>query len=130
MSSKRVCPSCYRRYTPLSLYAGSTGRCKVGTVQLIYKKGDTRNWRPICLQTCVFKLYPDLLARRLIKWMEANGRLTDAQKGFRAVIACAEHNFVSTAVPDQTRRRSHLLHLVWYYVKNAAGTVPHGLGAK
>ncbi|EGZ18740.1 hypothetical protein PHYSODRAFT_432976, partial [Phytophthora sojae] len=37
---------------------------KVGTVQLIYKKGDPEspgNWRPICLQACIYKLYSDIL---------------------------------------------------------------------
>ena len=60
---------------------------KVGTVQLIYKKGDSRqtsNWRPICLQACIYKLYSGMLARRLISWLEANKCLADAQKGFRS----------------------------------------------
>lgn len=69
-------------------------------------------------------MYSDMLARRLTKWLEANERLTNAQKGFWAVNGCAEHNSLSTAVLDQTKRRPRPLHLVWYDLKNAFGSVP------
>ncbi|CAI5710581.1 unnamed protein product [Hyaloperonospora brassicae] len=100
---------------------------KVGSVQLIYKKGDpseSSNWRPICLQACIYKLYSDMLARRLKRWLEANGRLTDSQKRFRSVNGTAENNFVIMAVIDQTKRRPRPLHMVWYDIKNAFGSVP------
>lgn len=103
---------------------------KVGYIQLIFKNGDPHdptNWRPICLQACIYKLYSELLARRLTHWMEANGRLTGAQKRFRRMNGTAEHNFLSTAVIDQVKRRPRPLHMVWYDIKNAFGSVPHEL---
>ncbi|TYZ67401.1 hypothetical protein PybrP1_005310, partial [[Pythium] brassicae (nom. inval.)] len=103
---------------------------KVSTTQLIYKKGDPASpssWRPICLQVCVYKLYASVLARRLSRWLDANERLTDAQKGFRHFNGCNEHAFVASAILDQTRRRPRELHMVWYDLRNAFGTIPPAL---
>ncbi|KAF1331622.1 reverse transcriptase, partial [Globisporangium splendens] len=100
---------------------------KVGVTQLIFKKGDPKdpsNWRPICLQPCIYKLYTGLLALRLTRWLDANDRLTDAQKGFRHFNGANEHNFVSSAVLDQTRRKPRAIHMVWYDFKNAFGSIP------
>ncbi|GAB9477398.1 reverse transcriptase, partial [Globisporangium polare] len=100
---------------------------KVGTTQLIYKKGDPKdpsNWRPICLQPCVYKLYSGIMARRLTRWADANDRLTNAQKGFRHFNGCNEHNFVSSSVLDQTRRKPREMHMVWYDLRNAFGSIP------
>ncbi|KAF1326490.1 reverse transcriptase, partial [Globisporangium splendens] len=100
---------------------------KVGVTQLIFKKGDPKdpsNWRPICLQPCIYKLYTGLLALRLTRWLDANDRLTDAQKGFRHFNGANEHNFVSSAILDQTRRKPRAIHMVWYDFKNAFGSIP------
>ena len=69
---------------------------KVGMVRLIHKKDDPMrptNWRPICLQPVIYKLYSGLLARRLSCWLELNDQLPMAQKGLRAFNGCHEHNF-------------------------------------
>ncbi|OWY94612.1 hypothetical protein PHMEG_00035606, partial [Phytophthora megakarya] len=103
---------------------------KVGIVRLIHKKGDTMqpaNWRPICLQPTIYKLYSGLLARRLSRWLERNERLPMAQKGFRAFNGCHEHNFTATTLLDQTRRLHRRLYQVWYDLRNAFGSMPQQL---
>uniref|UniRef100_H3GYD4 Reverse transcriptase domain-containing protein n=1 Tax=Phytophthora ramorum TaxID=164328 RepID=H3GYD4_PHYRM len=99
---------------------------KVGFVRLIHKKGDPgdpENWRPICLQTAIYKLYSGLLATRLSRFLENNNLLPMAQKGFRAFNGCHEHNFVATTLLDQTRRLHRRLYEVWYDLRNAFGSV-------
>uniref|UniRef100_A0AAV1VNU8 Reverse transcriptase n=1 Tax=Peronospora matthiolae TaxID=2874970 RepID=A0AAV1VNU8_9STRA len=103
---------------------------KVGIVCLIHKKGDPMqptNWRPICLQPAIYKLYSGLLARRLSRWLELNNRLPMAQKGFRAFNGCHEHNFAATTMLDQSRRSHRKLYQVWYDLRNAFGSLTQAL---
>ncbi|KAH7489198.1 Retrovirus-related Pol polyprotein from type-1 retrotransposable element R2 [Phytophthora ramorum] len=103
---------------------------KVGVVRLLFKKGERTepaNWRPICLQQAIYKLYAGVLARRLTRWLDANGRHADTQKGFRAMNGCGEHNFLAATLVDQARRKRRELHVVWYDFANAFGSVPHDL---
>ncbi|KAG3048504.1 hypothetical protein PC122_g23817 [Phytophthora cactorum] len=103
---------------------------KVGIVRLIHKKGNPTqptNWRPICLQPTIYKLYSGLLAHRLSRWLEGNDRLPMAQKGFRSFNGCHEHNFVATTLLDQTRRQHRKLYQVWYDLQNAFGSLPQQL---
>ncbi|TYZ67402.1 hypothetical protein PybrP1_005311, partial [[Pythium] brassicae (nom. inval.)] len=60
-------------------------------------------------------------------WLDANERLTDAQKGFRHFNGCNEHAFIASAILDQTRRRPRELHMVWYDLRNAFGSIPPSL---
>jgi hypothetical protein len=106
------------------------GSWKVGTVRLLPKKGNLMNpsnWRPICLQQAVYKLYAGILARRFTRGMEENGRHTDAQKGFRAFNGCAEHNYLASAMADQSKRQQRSLYIVWYDLANAFGSTPHSM---
>uniref|UniRef100_A0AAV1T4T1 Reverse transcriptase domain-containing protein n=1 Tax=Peronospora matthiolae TaxID=2874970 RepID=A0AAV1T4T1_9STRA len=103
---------------------------KVGVVRLLHKKGDRldpSNWRPICLQQAIYKLYAGVLSRRFTRWLDVNGRHADAQKGFRAMNGCGEHNFLAAMLVDQARRKHQELHVVWYDFANAFGSVPHDL---
>uniref|UniRef100_H3H9D1 Reverse transcriptase domain-containing protein n=1 Tax=Phytophthora ramorum TaxID=164328 RepID=H3H9D1_PHYRM len=103
---------------------------KQGIVRLLYKKGpreDPANWRPICLQQVIYKTYAGVLARRFTRWLAANGRHADAQKGFRTVNGCGEHNFLASTLIDHARRSRRELHMVWYDLKNAFGSVPQEL---
>nr|KAE8920248.1 hypothetical protein PF009_g29456 [Phytophthora fragariae] len=131
----------YKRFAPQLLpllhatfkfcwHHGRVPRCwKVGVVRLLPKKGDPTNpgnWRPICLQQAVYKLYAGIIAKRFTRWMEMNERHTDAQKGFRAFNGCAEHNFLASAMSDQSKRQNRALCIVWYDLANAFGSgVPH-----
>eukprot|EP00644_Phytophthora_capsici_P018487 jgi/Phyca11/129776/e_gw1.87.183.1 len=103
---------------------------KLGVVRLLHKKGpreDPANWRPICLQQAIYKLYTGILARRLTRWMDANDRHAPGQKGFRAVNGCGEHNFLAATLIDNARRKHRPLYEVWYDFRNAFGSVPFAL---
>ncbi|CAI5742887.1 unnamed protein product [Hyaloperonospora brassicae] len=103
---------------------------KVSIVRLLYKMGprnDPANWRPICLQQAIYKLYTGVLARRLVWWMDANDQHAPGQKGFRAVNGCGEHNFLASMLIDNSRRKRRPLFQVWYDLKNAFGSVPFSL---
>ncbi|KAG2759384.1 hypothetical protein Pcac1_g28554 [Phytophthora cactorum] len=103
---------------------------KVGVVRLLHKKGerlDPANWRPICLQQTIYKLYAGILSRKFVRWLDVNNRHADAQKGFRAMNGCGEHNFLAATLVDHARRKRKELHVVWYDFANAFGSVPHDL---
>ena len=99
-------------------------------MRLLHKKGDrlaSANWRSICLQQAIYKLYAGVLARRFTRWLYANERHADAQKSFRATNGCGEHNFLAATLVDQARRKHRELRVVWYDFANAFGSVPHDL---
>ncbi|KAE9342998.1 hypothetical protein PR003_g9202, partial [Phytophthora rubi] len=103
---------------------------KLGVVRLLHKKGareDPANWRPICLQQAICKLYTEVLARRLVRWLDANERHAPGQKGFRSVNGCGEPNFLAATLIDHARRRHKPLYEVWYDFCNAFGSVPFKL---
>ncbi|KAH9103825.1 hypothetical protein AeMF1_019933 [Aphanomyces euteiches] len=101
---------------------------KVSVTELIYKKGDAMdpaNWRPLALQSTLYKLFATIIKTRFSTWMECNERLNNAQKGFHAFNGCHEHNFLERSVMDSTRRKAKPLYAVWYDIKNAFGSIPH-----
>ncbi|XP_023229282.1 uncharacterized protein LOC111629615 [Centruroides sculpturatus] len=100
------------------------------TTVLIHKKGDLtdlRNWRPICLSNTLGKLYTACLADRLLKWCEANNRLSTAQKGFLHYQGCVEHNFVLKSIIQDARRTRRECFIAWLDIANAFGSIPHGV---
>ncbi|KAH9064853.1 hypothetical protein Ae201684P_003633 [Aphanomyces euteiches] len=101
---------------------------KLSVTELIFKKGDPNsvsNWRPLALQSTIYKLYASILKSRLSLWLESNERLSNSQKGFRQFNGCHEHNFVAQAMLDTTRRSKSPFFAVWYDLRNAFGTMPH-----
>ena len=103
---------------------------KGARVILIHKGGETtsvRNWRPICLQLTLYKLYTAILANRIASWAIQYSAFSPAQKGFLAYDSCAEHNFVLQAILTDSRRSKRDLMLAWLDLRDAFGSVPHEL---
>ncbi|KAH9078115.1 hypothetical protein Ae201684P_019216 [Aphanomyces euteiches] len=101
---------------------------KTSVTQLIFKKGDVSdvsNWRPLALQTTLYKLYASIVKARFSLWLESNERLSNSQKGFRSFNGCHEHNFLAQALLDTTRRSKSPFFAVWYDLRNAFGAMPH-----
>ena len=51
---------------------------------LLYKKGDEgipSNWRPISLQSAIYKIYAGVWAKRLESWATEAGAISPSQKG-------------------------------------------------
>ena len=71
---------------------------KVSTIVLAYKnkgdKSDLANWRPICLQNTVYKIYAATIAKRIATWAIITNTINSAQKDFLPYEGCFEHNFV------------------------------------
>ena len=83
------------------------GALKKSTTVLIYKKGDEgvpRNWRPISLQSAIYKIYASVLAKRLATWAEEAGAISPSQKGFVPGEGCLEHAFLVWSMMDDARR--------------------------
>jgi hypothetical protein len=102
---------------------------KLSCTKLAFKAGDpsvAANWRPLAMQSTLYKIYIAVLQRRLGDWAESNNRLRNGQKGFREGVAgCDEHQFVSHAILDDTRRSRLPLYMVYYDIRNAFGAIPH-----
>ena len=103
---------------------------KKSTTILLYKKGDEKvpsNWRPISLQNALYKVYAAVWAKRLAVWATEAGTISPSQKGFVPGEGCLEHSFLVRSLMEDARRRRKSLHLVWFDLKNAFGSVPHRL---
>ncbi|KAH9186222.1 hypothetical protein AeNC1_011802, partial [Aphanomyces euteiches] len=93
---------------------------KTSVTQLIFKKGDVSdvsNWRPLALQTTLYKLYVSIVKARFSLWLESNERLSNSQKGFRSFNGCHEHNFLAQALLDTTRRSKSPFFAVWLVLR-------------
>lgn len=95
---------------------------------LIYKKGELdniKNWRPIALGPTLCKLYTGLWATRLNKWVEENGALSKAQKGFRPFDGVLEHNYTLLRHIERARAGKEDMALALLDLQNAFGSMPH-----
>ena len=60
-------------------------------------------------------------------WAGKTGAISPSQKGFVPGEGCLEHSFLVRSMMEDTRRRHRPLHLVWFDLKNASGSIPHDL---
>ena len=101
---------------------------KTATTVLIYKKGDSAdpaNFRPIALQSCLYKLLMAVLSDRVTKWALDNDLISSSQKSARPGEGCYEHTFLLSTVVKDARRNQKNLHLAWLDLQNAFGSIPH-----
>jgi hypothetical protein len=56
------------------------------------------NYRGISLLSCISKLYTSLINKRLSRYLETEGILSDEQNGFRANRSCEDHIFTLNSV--------------------------------
>lgn len=74
-------------------------------LRMLYKKGvksDPANYRPIALMYSIVKLFMQILAERLAKWLESENLLSEWQACFRKKRECADNIFVLNSM-IQTR---------------------------
>jgi len=103
---------------------------KTSITTLIYKKGDAGNpgnWRPINLQSAVYKVYAAILARRTASWAIATKAISNTQKGFMPYNGTTEHSFLLETVINNGRDEKKARYMTWYDLKNAFGSVSHEL---
>ena len=108
---------------------------KTSTTILAYKnKGDEKdlkNWRPICLQNTIYKIYAATIAKRIACWAIDGDVINTAQKGFLPYEGCFEHTFLLRLCLEDARRRKRKIGVAWLDLENAFGSVPtkHLLGS-
>ncbi|CDJ31419.1 uncharacterized protein EMH_0066670 [Eimeria mitis] len=103
---------------------------KQGVTVLIPKGGDrtrVKNWRPINLQDCTYKLYAAMWASRVTDWAIQSGVASNSQKGFMPVNGCHEHLFLAQSILNSTRRCKTSLYMTYYDLKNAFASIPNKL---
>ena len=103
---------------------------KRSTVTLLPKGGDgsiVRNWRPICLQNTIYKLYSASIARRIADWAISSNAILPSQKGFLPYDGCAEHSFILRSILNDSRRARRNVLIAWLDLRDAFGSVSHDL---
>ena len=103
---------------------------KKNTTILLYKKGYEMvpsNWRPISLQSAIYKIYAAIWAKRLASWACEAGAISPSQKGFIPGEGCLEHSFLVRSMMEDARCKRRSLHFVWFDLRNAFGSIPHEL---
>ena len=99
---------------------------KSATTVLLHKRddpADPANFRPIALQSCLYKLTMAILADRLTRWALGNGLISNAQKSARPGEGCYEHSFLMSSAVGDARRNSKKLHIAWLDLRNAFGSM-------
>ena len=86
-------------------------------------------FRPIALLNVEGKIYFSILARRLVKFVIANGFIdTTIQKaGIPGFSGCLEHSSVIWELIKRAKSEKGKLAVVWLDLVNAYGSVPHVL---
>lgn len=118
------------------IYARCLSECdvpaswKTSTTVLIHKKGssdDVSNFRPIALMSCIYKLLMSILANRLVSYSISNDLMSPSQKSARPSEGCYEHTFILQSLVADAQRLNRNLCLSWLDLRNAFGSVPHGV---
>ncbi len=98
---------------------------------LIHKRGeesDPENWRPISLQSTIYKGFAAVMAKRLATWALLEKKISSSQKGFLPFEGCMEHCFLMESVMADAKRRRKDVRVLWLDIKNAFGSVPTSSG--
>ena len=108
---------------------------KTSTTVLAYKnKGDEKelkNWRPICLQNMIYKIYAVTIAKRIASWAIDVDVINTMQEGFLPYKGCFENTFLLRSCLEDACRRKRKIGVAWLDLENAFGSVPteHLLGS-
>jgi hypothetical protein len=102
------------------------------TVSLIFKSGDMdnpANFRMISLTSCVGKLFHQIVADRIEKYMISNNLLDpQTQKAFlKGINGCIEHTTVMGELLADAKARKRTLYVTFFDLADAFGSVEHNL---
>ena len=105
---------------------------KQGFTIQIFKKGDTNepsNFRPITLQTVLYKIYAAVIRNRLYSYLEDNEYVDKhVQKGFwPSVDGVYEHTQMLAHMMREAKRHQRTLIVTLLDLRNAFGEVNHNL---
>jgi hypothetical protein len=104
---------------------------KAARIVLIYKKGertDSKNWKPIIITNCTYRIYTCLIARAFQQVNSQYGIHADAQKGFiKKTNECSEHNIILNEHFQGAKRKNKDLIVTAIDFTNAFSSVLHKL---
>ena len=103
-------------------------------VKLIHKDpnsptDDPGNFRMIALTSCIGKIYHLIPADRFDRYIKDNSILdTEVQKAFlKSINGTLDHTFVVSEIMRHARLSRNTVHLTWFDLKDAFGSVSHDL---
>eukprot|EP00923_Selenidium_pygospionis_P041234 GHVN01071423.1.p1 GENE.GHVN01071423.1~~GHVN01071423.1.p1 ORF type:complete len:1184 (-),score=259.63 GHVN01071423.1:146-3523(-) len=88
---------------------------------------DIHNWRPLQLQSSLYKTYASILTNRLQTHCHTHRIFADSQKGFLPINGVNEHNYTSSFITSQAKRLKRSLYMTYYDFADAFGSIPHSL---
>jgi hypothetical protein len=104
---------------------------KMAKTILIYKKGDKidpKNWRPISITNCLYRVFTCLMARCFQDINATYQLYSDPQKGFiKKTNGCTEHGIVLNELFNDANRHHKGLVITAIDFTNAFGSIPHEL---
>ena len=98
----------------------------LGLITPLHKCDDISNpdnYRGITINSCVSKLFNQLLNVRLVKYMDENDLIQCNQIGFRKKFRTADHVFVMKTIIDNYLNKGKRLHMCFIDFKKAFDTV-------
>ena len=98
----------------------------------LFKGGnkDPRNpldHRPVCIMSCIAKIYSCVLNRRLQNHLNTNNLLSDSQNGFRAGRSCIDHIFSLVTILRNRKQENKQTFLCFVDFRRAFDSVNHVL---
>jgi hypothetical protein len=98
---------------------------------LLHKKGDkndVKNWRPISITNCIYRIFTCLMARCFQEANAKYGIYNDSQKGFiKKTNGCSEHGILLNELFQHAKRKNKSMIITAIDFTNAFGSVPHEL---
>jgi hypothetical protein len=97
-----------------------------GLIFPLFKDGDNRvpdNYRGITLLSVVGKIYASVLNKRVTRWCEANGVLSEEQAGFRPGRSTVDHIFTLSELTRARRKRRKETHCAFLDIRKAYDTL-------
>ncbi len=101
-------------------------------VTLIYKRNETsvpKNFRMIALTSVAGKIFHQIISDRMLDYLISNGYIDSSlQKAFiKNINGTIEHNQVLQQVISHARRNKRTVHITFFDLKDAFGSISHSL---
>ncbi len=99
-----------------------------GLIRFLLKKGDlldAANYRPLCLQDCVYKVLSGILTDRLYRLAERYGLIDPSQEGFRRLHSTQRQVQSLYWAFESASEQKKRLYVVYLDFANAFNSVDH-----
>lgn len=86
---------------------------------------DVVNWRPIALLSTTYKLFTDIITKKLEPWASANNHIHSMQKSISRTEGCARHAFCLSGIIEDHKMNEKKIALAWLDLAEAFPSIPH-----